>query len=92
MSATEESLTDKPWFFAKTLYKARARINGATLVNSIDLSVGRGELVVIVGSNGIGKSTILRRPRPTRGIVNLMHADLRSYSSAQLATHRATLS
>lgn len=72
------------------------RINGATLVNGIDLSVGRGEMVAIVGPNGAGKSTLLRLLsgdlQPTRGNVKLKQADLRSYSSAQLATHRATLS
>lgn len=72
------------------------RINGATLVDGIDLSVGRGEMVAIVGPNGAGKSTLLRLLsgdlQPTRGNVKLKQADLRSYASAQLATHRATLS
>lgn len=72
------------------------RINSATLVDGIDLSVGCGEMVAIVGPNGAGKSTLLRLLsgdlQPTRGGVKLKQADLRSYSSAQLATHRATLS
>lgn len=75
---------------------ATMQINGATLVNGIDLSVKRGEMVAIVGPNGAGKSTLLRLLsgdlQPTRGSVKLKQADLRSYSSAELATHRATLS
>lgn len=72
------------------------RINGATLVDGIDLSVGSGEMVAIVGPNGAGKSTLLRLLsgdlQPTQGRIELKQADLRSYSAAQLATHRATLS
>lgn len=75
---------------------ATMQINGATLVNGIDLSVKRGEMVAIVGPNGAGKSTLLRLLsgdlQPTRGSVKLKQVDLRSYSSAELATHRATLS
>lgn len=75
---------------------ATMQINGATLVNGIDLNVKRGEMVAIVGPNGAGKSTLLRLLsgdlQPTRGSVKLKQADLRSYSSAELATHRATLS
>lgn len=72
------------------------RINDATLVDGIDLSVSHGEMVAIVGPNGAGKSTLLRLLsgdlQPTLGEVSLKQADLRSYSPAQLATHRATLS
>lgn len=72
------------------------QINGATLVDGINLSVGSGEMVAIVGPNGAGKSTLLRLLsgdlQPTRGSVELKQAELRSYSPAQLATHRATLS
>ena len=72
------------------------RINGATLVDGIDLSVGNGEMVAIVGPNGAGKSTLLRLLsgdlQLTQGRIELKQADLRSYSASQLATHRATLS
>jgi len=72
------------------------QINGATLVDGIDLSVEGGEMVAIVGPNGAGKSTLLRLLsgdlQPTRGYVKLKQANLQSYSPAQLATHRAMLS
>jgi iron complex transport system ATP-binding protein len=36
------------------------KIGGATIVNDIDLSVNRGELVGVIGPNGAGKTTLLR--------------------------------
>lgn len=72
------------------------QINGATLVDDIDISVGSGEMIAIVGPNGAGKSTLLRLLsgdlRPTQGCIRLKQCSLQSYSAAQLATHRATLS
>ena len=72
------------------------QINGATLIDGIDLQVNSGEMIAIVGPNGAGKSTLLRLLsgdlKATRGSVKLKQRDLHSYSSAQLANHRATLS
>lgn len=48
------------------------QINGATLVDGIDLQVKSGEMVAIVGPNGAGKSTLLR----------LLSGDLRATGGA----------
>jgi iron complex transport system ATP-binding protein len=71
-------------------------LNGAALVDGIDLTINPGEVVAIVGPNGAGKSTLLRLLsgdlRPSRGSVHLKTRELSTYSAAQLAGHRATLS
>ncbi len=36
------------------------KIGGATIVENIDISVSRGELVGVIGPNGAGKTTLLR--------------------------------
>lgn len=45
---------------ALTLSQASARLDGRTVLDSIDLAVQPGELVALVGPNGAGKSSALR--------------------------------
>jgi iron complex transport system ATP-binding protein len=60
-----------------------------SLIERINLVVEGGELVGLLGANGIGKSTLLRtlaRMQPAlRGTIELGGADLRSVTPAQLA-------
>ena len=52
----------------------RVRLGGRVVVDGIDMEVGEGETVVILGANGSGKSTTLRavaRLLPADGILHL---------------------
>ncbi len=66
------------------------RIGGRTLLEGIQASVGRGELVAILGANGVGKTTLLRAiaglHAPSRGAIFLngsSNAQLGSVERAQ---------
>ena len=67
------------------------RFGGVTAVDAVDLSVGAGEVVALVGHNGAGKSTLVELlsgalARDAGEIrVNGRSADLRSPRDAQLA-------
>ena len=69
-----------------------ARYNNTTVLNGIDLSIERGEIVSLIGPSGSGKSTLLRvitgLLRPERGTVRLAgeainYADRRSLRRAR---------
>jgi iron complex transport system ATP-binding protein len=45
---------------ALALHQASARLDGRTVLDSVDLAVEPGELVALVGPNGAGKSSALR--------------------------------
>ena len=63
-----------------------------TAVRELDLTVGRGEIVGVVGESGCGKSTlarlVLRLIEPTAGRVTLDGTDLTSLSPAALRAAR----
>src|SRR5437763_1880634 len=50
------------------------------VLEAIDLAVGRGELVAVLGANGAGKSTLMRALsgllRPIDGSIGLLGQDL----------------
>jgi iron complex transport system ATP-binding protein len=60
-----------------------------TVLHNIDLSLGRGEIVALVGPNGCGKSTLLRcmlgMLRPWTGHIRLSGQDIRTLPARQRA-------
>lgn len=63
------------------------------VLHGIDLTIGRGELMAIVGPSGSGKSTLLHimgtLERPTSGKVAINRTDVTSLSDNELAEVRA---
>jgi len=61
-------------------------------LNNIDLEIGRGEMLSIIGASGSGKSTLMNilggLDRPTRGAYLLEGRDVSSLSDRQLARLR----
>lgn len=66
--------------------------NQVTALNGIDLSVGRGEFVAVVGASGSGKSTLLHIlgsvEKPTEGKVMVDGTDLSRLNRTQAAIFR----
>jgi len=66
---------------------------GVTALRSVDLLVGYGELLAIVGPSGSGKSTMLNLigtlDRPSRGTVRIDGHNVASLSDRQLSALRA---
>ena len=63
-----------------------------TALNSVNLSVGRGEFVVIVGASGSGKSTLLHLlggiDRPTDGQILIEGIDIAALKPEEMAVFR----
>jgi iron complex transport system ATP-binding protein len=72
------------------------RVGPATIVDSIDCAVNRGELLGVIGPNGAGKTTLLRLLagllRPTAGSVRIEGADLAAMASRGRARRIAFMS
>jgi iron complex transport system ATP-binding protein len=73
----------------------RADLGGRAVLDGIDLTLGPGRVLGLVGPNGTGKSTLLRALagliRPTAGTVTLDGRPLRSHRTRELATRVAYL-
>lgn len=71
------------------------RVDGAVLVEGVDLQVVPGEVLGIVGPNGAGKSTLIRllsgELQPTAGEVLLDDRPVAEYRPLDLARRRAVL-
>ncbi len=72
------------------------RQRSMTAVREVDLTVGRGEVVGVVGESGCGKSTlarlVLRLIEPTAGRITLDGTDLTALSPAALRAARRRMS
>lgn len=65
-------------------------VNGVRALDGIDLRIGGGERVALIGQNGSGKTTLVRHLngllRPTEGRVLVDGAEARTLTVAQLAS------
>jgi len=66
-----------------------------TIIDNIDLHIPQGEISIIIGANGCGKSTILRSLarllKPTQGSIYLNGKDIHRHSSKEVAKQLAIL-
>ncbi len=65
--------------------------NGSPALRGIDLNLGRGECVAVVGRNGAGKTTLVKHLngllKPDQGSVKILGHDTRQTPVAELARH-----
>jgi len=75
----------------RVVFPARRGRGAARAVDDVNLTIGRGEIVALIGESGCGKSTLARAlvglVEPTGGEVRYAGAPLR-YGSAALRAHR----
>jgi len=77
------------------LEKLHYSINGEALLDGLDLTVRRGEIVAIMGRSGTGKTTVLRLImgliRPTSGSIRINGAEITSLGEQDLGAVRADM-
>jgi lipoprotein-releasing system ATP-binding protein len=74
---------------ASGIYK---KYDQLVVLKGVDISIGKGEIVSIVGSSGAGKSTLLHilgtLDKTDRGRININGQQIESLSSGKLAAFR----
>ena len=69
------------------LQKVTAAYGSAQILNGIDLSVNEGQIIALLGRNGVGKTTLLKSimniVTPTGGTINFKNSNI-----TQLPTHQ----
>ena len=77
------------------IYPARSGHAAVEALKDIDLSVGRGRILGVIGRSGAGKSTLIRLvnglERPSRGAVIVDGTDLTQLSEAALRAERRSI-
>lgn len=75
-------------------FRARRRQAPARAVDGVNLALGEGEIVALIGESGCGKSTLARAfvglVKPRSGRV-LLRGEALTYSQAALRRHRRTV-
>ena len=63
--------------------------DGTRAIQDVDLEIGRGEFIAVLGQNGSGKSTLVKHfnglLKPTEGTVRVAGHDTRGASVAEMA-------
>ncbi|MGL4242079.1 MAG: phosphonate ABC transporter ATP-binding protein, partial [Beijerinckiaceae bacterium] len=69
--------------------------NGAAVIDGLQLTVGAGSRVAIIGANGTGKSTLVRMlvrlVEPDEGRISIFHNDVRQMDARKLRALRASV-
>ncbi|MFC4166382.1 ABC transporter ATP-binding protein [Teichococcus aestuarii] len=78
-----------------TLHEVRAGYGRTTILHGIDVTVGAGEVVTIVGANGAGKTTTLRTiaglVRPTAGRITFEGEEIGRLTPHEVVARGITL-